>query len=90
MAKPRLEPPNWFGASSEGWLRVRVGVTGLAAIMLIVGLVSAMRENLVLDGQPLPQGQAGNVTDNEEPMAELGVAPGAAVENKKPLPALKR
>ncbi len=89
MAKNRLEPPNWFGASSEGWRRVRVGVTGLAAIMLIVGLASAMFTRLALDTRGSPQNQAGRSSGNDEPMADLGVAPGAAVENEKPLPALK-
>jgi hypothetical protein len=86
MAKPRLEPPNWFGASSEGWRRVRVGVTGLAAIMLIVGLASAMFARLAFDAQSSPQSQASKASANEEPMAELGVAPGAAVDTEKPLP----
>jgi hypothetical protein len=89
MPKPRLEPPNWFGASSEGWRRVRVGVTGLAVIMLMVGLASAMFSRLVLDTQSSPQSPANVATENKEPMAELGVAPGAALENKKPLPLQK-
>jgi hypothetical protein len=87
MAKPRLEPPNWFGAGSEGWRRIRVGITGLAAIMLIVGLASAMFTRLVSGGQGASPSQLGNHAGNNEPMADLGVAPGAATQTVKPKPA---
>lgn len=86
MIKPRLEPLNWFGAGSEGWRRIRVGITGLAAIMLMIGLASAMFSRLTLDPQSPSYSQPANKADNAEPMADLGVAPGAATAPEEPRP----
>jgi hypothetical protein len=70
--------PTFLGDSSEGWHRIRVGVAGLAVILLIIGLASAMVERLGLDrtAQTAPQDQTSK--SNDEPMSELGVAPASA------------
>ncbi len=64
---------------SESWKRIRVGMAGVAGMLLLLALGSAM---LVLEGQ---NSKPTNVTASlnsvekpSEPMAELGVAPGAA------------
>lgn len=67
----------------ESWRRIRVGLTGLAGILLLIGLTSAMLERLSpRTPEPAAVGQdvTGNTTaaPKDEPLAELGVAPGAA------------
>jgi hypothetical protein len=75
--------PTFLGDSSEGWHRIRVGVAGLAVILLIIGLASAMVERLGLDraAQTAPQGQSSK--SNDEPMSDLGVAPASAEDKTK-------
>lgn len=64
--------------------RIRVGLTGLVGILLIVGLASAMMSRLTANANQGPpvaatQAAAQAKADAEpvEPLAELGVAPGA-------------
>ncbi len=76
--------------------RVKVGMIGLAAVLLLIGLASAIFSTLNHDRQVAAIGSArpdvvativsGNAADangaaSKEPLAELGVAPSAAVEN---------
>lgn len=71
----------------ESWRRIRVGLTGLAGILLLIGLTSAMLERLS-PRTPEPVVAAGDAVGNvadvpkDEPLAELGVAPGAADSSK--------
>ena len=72
--------------------RVRVGLTGLATVLLLIGVASAIfssadREAPVLaDGASRPEvvanmteGPMGNgAADKDEPIAELGIAPRTA------------
>jgi hypothetical protein len=68
-----------FGDGHEGWKRVQVGIAGLAGTLLIIGLGSAVREQLGLSVSPANPGNATiSKKDSDEPMADLGVAPGAA------------
>ncbi len=68
----------------ESWRRIRVGVTGLGGILLIIGLASAMLERIGPSPSPNPiaatrSGEATKPAEpKNEPLAELGVAPGAA------------
>ena len=79
--------------------RVRVGLTGLATVLLLIGVASAVfssadREDPVLaDGAPRPEVVA-NMTDGvvansaavkDEPIADLGIAPRTA---ETPAPAI--
>jgi hypothetical protein len=70
------------GKQSEGWRRIRVGMAGVAGILLLLALGSAMLDRLGLENQnnsPANTVASANGTDlPSEPMAELGVAPGAA------------
>jgi hypothetical protein len=68
--------------------RVRVGLTGLAVVLLIVALATAVLRTVdrqVVGNSPAPS------TDNsdkskDEPLADLGVAPGAPAENATTAP----
>ena len=63
------------GSSAQ---RIRIGLTGLAFAFLLVLLGSAIsRRSSDADGGPAPQASANDV-EPSEPLAELGVAPGAA------------
>lgn len=78
----------------ESWRRIRVGLTGLAGILLLIGLTSAMLERLSpRTPEPVATGAdvTGNATDapKDEPLAELGVAPGAAPSEQDAKPAAK-
>lgn len=57
------------GAEASAWRRIRLGLTGLAAIFLIV-LIAAVSLR--------PAGTAAAPDPQAEPLALLGVAPGAA------------
>jgi hypothetical protein len=67
----------------ESWRRIRVGVTGLGGILLLIGLASAMLERIsprTPEPVTVADGTLGNMVQapENEPLAELGVAPGAA------------
>jgi hypothetical protein len=62
--------------------RIRIGLTGLAVAFLLVllgSVISRSRE----DNAPVQNQEQGNKEDPNEPMAQLGVAPGgdAALNN---------
>lgn len=66
----------------ERMQRIRVGLTGLAVVLLIIALAAAMFRGI---GDPVSSASLANSVQNDtattdEPLAELGVAPGAAVE----------
>lgn len=62
--------------------RVRIGITGLAVVFLLVLLTAALLGTLRRQGttsQTIAAAAAGNGQDApKEPLAELGVAPGAS------------
>lgn len=68
--------------TGERMQRIRVGFTGLAVVLLIIALATAVFRRV--DDQVAAGG--GNNSSKvmppsiDEPLAELGVAPGAAVE----------
>jgi len=83
-------PPDEPGQRMQ---RVRVGVTGLAAIVLVVllatAIASSVRRNAVNDTGVAPPPvvatlpSPGNSVDpNAEPLAQLGAAPGGSTEAK--------
>lgn len=75
--------------------RFRVGMIGLAAVLLLIGLAAAIFSTANHDRQVIAIGSAradvvANISGdasatgaaaNREPLAELGVAPSAEVEN---------
>ena len=65
--------------SSERTQRVRIGLTGLAFVFLLVMLGTAISRsgNDSAAGPPPTQGTV-NAAEPEEPLAQIGVAPGQA------------
>ncbi len=68
---------------SEGWRRIRVGAIGVVAILILIGLSSAMMSRITDQANVSAQVTGGGAAlappePVEEPLAELGVAPGAA------------
>ena len=73
--------------------RVRVGMTGLASVLLLIGLASVVYKSVSTDAPMTVVGAAkpdvvANMTDAptlndsaNEPLADLGVAPGAQPED---------
>lgn len=68
--------PNQPGSSAQ---RVRIGLTGLALAFILVLLGSVVSRSSRDETANTLQQSASNQTS--EPLAELGVAPGAAVTN---------
>jgi hypothetical protein len=69
--------------TGERMQRIRVGLTGLAVVLLIIALAAAVFRRV--DDQA-GAGSTNNATkvlppSIDEPLADLGVAPGAATEN---------
>lgn len=67
----------------ERMQRIRVGLTGLAVVLLIVALATAVFRRI--DGEA-GAGLANNsaqtqVNPDDEPLAQLGVAPGASTDD---------
>lgn len=68
----------------ERMQRIRVGLTGLAVVLLVIALAAAVFRGV---GEQAGIGAANNsaqsdASSTDEPLAELGVAPGAAVEDE--------
>ena len=85
--------------TSQTMQRVRVGMTGLASVLVLIGLGAAVFRSVNTEppvaavGAPKPE-VVENMTSNApgnttaaEPLAELGVAPGASVGNSTAAPA---
>lgn len=76
--------------------RVRIGLTGLAAVFLLVVLAASIF-GLASDEPPTANGvvttQANESATPKEPLAELGVTPGGAPDttnSTQPLPPIER
>lgn len=67
----------------EGLQRVQIGLTGLAGVVLLVGLANIVIEKARLDDAALPPpvvptlSTNGNAVSPKDPLAELGVQPAA-------------
>lgn len=59
----------------ERMRRVRVGLTGLAAVLVLVLLATAILARLSPDHAPATN--VATASGDDEPLADLGVAPGA-------------
>ena len=67
----------------DGMQRLRVGLTGLAVVLLIVALATAVLKTVdeqVVDNRTAPSVDNSDKS-KDEPLADLGVAPGAPTEN---------
>lgn len=84
----------------EGLQRVQIGLTGLAGVVLLVGLANIVIEKARLDDATLPPTAVPtlttttNATAPKEPLAELGVQPAPEqapiVPDLQPDPNLKK
>lgn len=68
--------PDQAGTSAQ---RIRIGLTGLAFAFLLVLLGSVISRSSRSD--PANEAQAAVTNEPSEPLAELGVAPGASETN---------
>lgn len=64
----------------EGLQRIQIGLTGLAGVVLLVGLANIVIEKARMDDATLPAPSTPTVSANaavapKEPLAELGVQP---------------
>lgn len=63
----------------EGLQRVQIGLTGLAGVVLLVGLANIVIDKARMDDAALPPPVVPTMTQNavspKEPLAELGVQP---------------
>lgn len=78
--------------SRDGMQRIRVGLTGLAVVLLLIVFATAFSSMI---NKQVVTNSAGNESvsnkPKDEPLADLGVAPGAAPENAtEPAPPAKR
>ena len=67
----------------DGMQRLRVGLTGLAVVLIIVALATALFnaiDDQVVENDATPAIEAGAEPKNE-PLADLGMVPGAPIEN---------
>jgi hypothetical protein len=58
--------------------RIRIGLTGLAFAFLLVLLGSVISRSRDDNAQPVPTNAEANEAEPNEPLAELGVAPGGS------------
>lgn len=82
----RLPPPS----VGQRMQRLRVGVTGLAAVILVVTLATAIASGVRRNAETitvtasLPSNASVNASDaKSEPLAQLGVAPGTKPETAR-------
>jgi hypothetical protein len=68
----------------ERMQRVRIGLTGLAVVLLIVVVATMLFARME---EPVANNSVAAVKSENEPLADLGVAPGAASNNTAQAPA---
>lgn len=77
----------------EGLQRVQIGLTGLAGVVLLVGLANIVIEKARVDDPAVPTLET-NAVSPKEPLAELGVQPAPEqapiVPDLQPDPNLKK
>jgi hypothetical protein len=64
----------------ETWRRVRIGLSGLAGILLLLAAASTLNKRMNVDSPAEDLAKTGvkDATTASQPMAEMGVAPEAA------------
>lgn len=84
----------------EGLQRVQIGLTGLAGVVLLVGLANIVIEKAKLDEQAMPPAVVPTLSNGQgavnaaggqprEPLAELGVTPSAEQQQPQVVPDLQ-
>ncbi|CAN5483489.1 hypothetical protein BH10PSE12_BH10PSE12_06490 [soil metagenome] len=80
----------------EGLQRIQIGLTGLAGVVLLVGLANIVIEKARMDDRSLPPAVVPTLTGDavnaagplKEPLAELGVTPSADQSSSQVVPDL--
>lgn len=85
-----LARPDATGDAAQTTQRMRVGMIGLAAVLLLIGFAAAMFATVThersapaigaANSETVANMVAGNMLAAREPLAELGVAPSATVD----------
>jgi hypothetical protein len=72
----------------DGMQRVRVGLTGLAVVLLLVALATALFNTVDKQAGPLNVNVpvTKTIETNDEPLADLGMAPGAPANETQVVP----
>lgn len=86
MAEEPITPRGADEQGNDRMQRIRVGLTGLAVVLVLVALVTAVFTRV---NNSAPPGANASVTkDNskDEPLANLGVTPGAPANEAVPPP----
>ena len=66
----------------ERMQRIRIGLTGLAFVFLLVLLGTAISRSSEQSVVPTDQNELAADKEPNEPLAEIGAAPGATLENE--------
>ncbi len=89
--EPLTPPPAGVGTpTNDRMQRIRVGLTGLAVVLLLVVLATALISRVGEAGNasaPANAAAAAKEESKDEPLADLGVVPGAPSNDSEPSPA---
>lgn len=86
VAEPQhYEPPSARELRAQAVQRLQVGLFGLAAMLLLVGLANIILEQVLKNAASVqsPVVEASNAVPNNDPLADIGVMP-AAEPSAKP------
>lgn len=90
QAPQHYVPPSTRELRGQVVQRLQVGLFGLAAIVLIVGLANIINDRARLSeagSKPAPQAQAGATGQVSDPLADIGVVPsGTKIEKPQAAP----
>lgn len=81
------EPTTPRGPAEQGhdrMQRIRVGLTGLAVVLVLVALVTAVFNRVNTSAAPSANVAAAKDNSKDEPLADLGVTPGAPANEAVP------
>ncbi len=83
-------PPGSGTDHGDRMQRIRVGLTGLAVVLLLIALATTVFNKVSDAGNSSGQNSAKTVDQSkDEPLADLGVAPGAPSNETAPTPPVK-
>ena len=86
------EPTTPRGPDEQGhdrMQRIRVGLTGLAVVLVLVALATAVFNRVNTSAVPSANVAATKDNSKDEPLANLGVTPGAPANEAAPPPPAK-
>ena len=93
VAEPQhYEPPSARELRAQAVQRLEVGLFGLAAMLLLVGLANIILEQVLKNSAAVqsPTAEASLAAPNNDPLADIGVMPAAEPSAKPAAPAPRR